>query len=102
MERRKRFDMDDLVAVMARLRAPDGCPWDREQTHESLLTYLLEECYEYVGAVRDEQFQLPGQRVGPPVGDDVPTGRQRDRRCGDKGADADDRLWDAAGTAEQA
>ena len=41
MLERKRFDMDDLVAVMARLRAPDGCPWDKEQTHESLLTYLL-------------------------------------------------------------
>jgi tetrapyrrole methylase family protein/MazG family protein len=53
MAQRKRFDMDDLVAVMARLRAPDGCPWDREQTHESLLTYLLEECYEYIGAVRE-------------------------------------------------
>ena len=53
MAQRKRFDMDDLVAVMTRLRAPNGCPWDREQTHESLLTYLLEECYEYIGAVRD-------------------------------------------------
>ncbi|MCE5343207.1 MAG: nucleoside triphosphate pyrophosphohydrolase [Eubacteriales bacterium] len=53
MEKRARFDMDDLVAVMARLRAPDGCPWDREQTHESLLTNLLEESYEYIGAVRD-------------------------------------------------
>lgn len=53
MEARTRFDMDDLIAVMTRLRAPDGCPWDKEQTHESLLTNLLEESYEYIQAVRD-------------------------------------------------
>lgn len=53
MERRIRYDMDDLVRVMERLRAPDGCPWDREQTHESLLPSLLEESYEYIQAVRD-------------------------------------------------
>lgn len=50
---RERHDLDDLVAVMEQLRAPGGCPWDREQTHESLLTNLLEECYEFIGAVRD-------------------------------------------------
>lgn len=53
MEKRSRYDMDDLVQVMKRLRAPDGCPWDREQTYESLLTNLLEESYEYIQAVRD-------------------------------------------------
>jgi len=36
---------------MARLRAPDGCPWDREQTRESLTRYLVEECYEAVDAI---------------------------------------------------
>lgn len=41
----------DLVAVMDRLRSPGGCPWDAEQTHSSLLTYLLEEAYETVEAV---------------------------------------------------
>ena len=41
----------DAVAVMDRLRSPGGCPWDAEQTHESLLKYLLEECYETVDAV---------------------------------------------------
>ncbi|MGQ0629423.1 MAG: nucleoside triphosphate pyrophosphohydrolase [Sporichthyaceae bacterium] len=40
-----------LVAVMDRLRSPGGCPWDAEQTHESLLTYVLEETYELVEAV---------------------------------------------------
>jgi MazG family protein len=38
--------------IVAKLRAPGGCPWDREQTHESLLPQLLEEAYELAGAVR--------------------------------------------------
>lgn len=42
---------DDLVSLMARLRAPDGCPWDRKQTHESLKPYLLEETYEVLEAI---------------------------------------------------
>ena len=41
----------ELVDVMARLRAPDGCPWDREQTHETLKPYLLEEAYEVLEAI---------------------------------------------------
>jgi len=39
------------VALQARLRAPGGCPWDREQTHESLRTYLIEETYEVLDAL---------------------------------------------------
>ena len=41
-----------LVAIMARLRAPGGCPWDAEQTNESLVPALIEEAYEVAGAVR--------------------------------------------------
>ncbi len=40
-----------LVALQARLRAPNGCPWDREQTHATLRTYLLEEAYEVLDAL---------------------------------------------------
>lgn len=40
-----------LVAIVERLRGPDGCPWDREQTTTSLRPYLLEECHEFLGAV---------------------------------------------------
>jgi MazG family protein len=40
-----------LVAVQAKLRAPNGCPWDREQTHQSLRTYLIEEAYEVLEAL---------------------------------------------------
>ena len=47
-----RWPIDPLVETMARLRAPEGgCPWDREQTHESLRKYLLEEAYETVEAI---------------------------------------------------
>lgn len=40
-----------LVTIMNRLRSPGGCPWDAEQTHESLKRYLLEECYEVMEAI---------------------------------------------------
>ena len=43
---------EKLCEIVARLRAPGGCPWDREQTHESLLPGLIEEAYEVAGAVR--------------------------------------------------
>ncbi len=44
---------DELVNVMARLRAPGGCPWDREQTYASLAQYLLEESYETFDAIQE-------------------------------------------------
>lgn len=43
--------IDEFVRTIARLRAPDGCPWDREQTHRSLSRYLLEETYEVLEAI---------------------------------------------------
>jgi MazG family protein len=42
---------EDLLAIQARLRAPGGCPWDREQTHDTLKTYLIEEAYEVLDAL---------------------------------------------------
>jgi len=42
---------EELVAVMACLRAPEGCPWDREQSHSTLRTYLIEEAYEVLDAL---------------------------------------------------
>ena len=42
-----------LVELMATLRGPDGCPWDRKQTPESLKPFLVEECYEVVDAIED-------------------------------------------------
>ena len=44
-------NLDELIATAHKLRAPGGCPWDAEQTHESLVQYLIEECYELVDAI---------------------------------------------------
>lgn len=44
---------DELIAVMSRLRAPGGCPWDAEQTYQSLSQYLLEEAYETFDAIQE-------------------------------------------------
>jgi len=49
--RRTREWFEKLVKLQARLRAPNGCPWDREQTHMTLRTYLIEEAYEVVEAL---------------------------------------------------
>jgi MazG family protein len=50
---------DDLVALMARLRSPEGCPWDREQTYETLAPMLLEEAYEAFEAVEEAREGRP-------------------------------------------
>lgn len=42
---------ETFLAIVAKLRAPDGCPWDKEQTHDSLKKFLLEECYETLEAI---------------------------------------------------
>lgn len=54
----------DAVAVMDRLRAPGGCPWDAEQTHRSLLPYLVEECYELYQAVDDADGVAVREELG--------------------------------------
>lgn len=48
---KKNYSYKDLVALMARLRGPGGCPWDRKQTHKSLLKYLREESREVADAI---------------------------------------------------
>ena len=50
--------------VIARLRAPDGCPWDREQTHQSLRSYLLEEVYEVLAALDADDPQSMREELG--------------------------------------
>jgi XTP/dITP diphosphohydrolase len=54
----------DAVAVMDRLRSPGGCPWDAEQTHESLLQYLIEECYELYQAIEDGDREAVREELG--------------------------------------
>ncbi len=55
-----RHTLADLLDIMARLRAPGGCPWDIKQTHESILSCLIEETYEFVDAV--ENRDVPNMR----------------------------------------
>jgi len=54
----------DLVAVMDRLRSPGGCPWDAEQTHESLVEYLVEEAYETVEAIETRDDDALREELG--------------------------------------
>jgi XTP/dITP diphosphohydrolase len=54
----------DAVAVMDRLRSPGGCPWDAEQTHASLLQYLVEECYELYEAIEDGDRDAMREELG--------------------------------------
>ena len=53
-----------LAAVMARLRAPGGCPWDREQTHATLRTYLIEEAYEVLDALDSRDDSKFAEELG--------------------------------------
>lgn len=55
---------DDLVRVMARLRGPQGCPWDREQTPRSLRPYLLEEAYETLNAIERDDDEALCEELG--------------------------------------
>jgi tetrapyrrole methylase family protein / MazG family protein len=54
----------ELIEVMARLRAPDGCPWDRQQTHDSLKPYLLEEAYEALEAIDESDDEELCKELG--------------------------------------
>lgn len=53
-----------LREIIARLRSPDGCPWDREQTHESLRAALIEECYEAIAAIESKDDANLSEELG--------------------------------------
>ncbi len=55
---------EELVRIMKRLRAPDGCPWDREQTPASILPFFLEEAYEVMESVDEEDWNTLKEEVG--------------------------------------
>ena len=58
----KKFE--ELVEIIDRLRAPDGCPWDREQTNQSLLPYFIEEAYELIESVDEENWDTVKEELG--------------------------------------
>ncbi len=57
-------DLQKLVDVMAKLRAPDGCPWDREQDHDTLKRFLIEEAYEVIEAIENKDFLHLREELG--------------------------------------
>ncbi len=62
MNNGERFEK--LVGIVRRLRSDDGCPWDREQTHDSLLPHFLEEAYEVMEAVDSENWKALSEELG--------------------------------------
>ena len=58
------FDIQPLADVMRTLREPDGCPWDREQTHKSIRSNMIEEVYEYLEAVDADDFDGMREELG--------------------------------------
>lgn len=59
-----KYTCEYLVEIMARLRGTNGCPWDIEQTHESLRRYLIEEAYEVIEAIDDKDIHHLKEELG--------------------------------------
>lgn len=57
-------NLEELIAVVAKLRAPEGCPWDRVQTHASLRPNMIEEAYEAVDAIDDNDMKHLREELG--------------------------------------
>src|ERR1035438_1123542 len=55
---------EQLMSIMARLRAPGGCPWDREQTFDTIKPFLLEETYEVMGAIDARDWRELTEELG--------------------------------------
>ncbi len=58
------YNCDDFIRVMKLLRAPGGCPWDREQTHESIKKNLIEETYEVIEAINKQSPEMLREELG--------------------------------------
>tara|TARA_B000000477_G_C6077858_1_gene221815 strand:- start:302 stop:1045 length:744 start_codon:yes stop_codon:yes gene_type:complete len=55
---------NELIKIVKKLRAPDGCDWDREQTHKSLIPYLLEETHEVIESIEDNDYDALKEELG--------------------------------------
>jgi uncharacterized protein YabN with tetrapyrrole methylase and pyrophosphatase domain len=62
--KRKAPAIQQLLDIMARLRAPDGCPWDREQDHRTLRRHAIEEVYELIDAIDDQDDDAMADELG--------------------------------------
>nr|WP_319488192.1 nucleoside triphosphate pyrophosphohydrolase [uncultured Caproiciproducens sp.] len=61
---KEKYSMEDLLNIMAILRSPEGCPWDREQTHRSIRNCFIEETYEVVEAIDNDDTELLKEELG--------------------------------------
>ena len=61
---KENYGPQDLIEIIRILRAPDGCPWDREQTHASIRMNFIEETYEAVEAIDKEDSELLREELG--------------------------------------
>ena len=64
MSSKPKNKLEDLIQTLKKLRSPNGCEWDKEQTHESLIPYLLEETYEVIEAIEDKDYVLLKEELG--------------------------------------
>lgn len=64
IDKKEKLEFDRFMKVIRRLRSPDGCPWDREQTHESLIPCMLEEAYEVVEAIKNKDKENLKEELG--------------------------------------
>ena len=63
-QRKDHYNIDDLLGIMKILRSPEGCPWDREQTHESIRQNFIEETYEAIEAIDTKDTELLKEELG--------------------------------------
>src|SRR5437868_1608441 len=64
IKKRRQNAFSELLGVMTKLRSPKGCPWDRKQTHKSLLKYLVEESREFQQAVGKKDYANMEEELG--------------------------------------
>jgi tetrapyrrole methylase family protein/MazG family protein len=64
MQKRSNKNFLNLLKIMEKLRSPHGCPWDRAQTHKSLLPYLIEEAYEVLDSLEAKDYQKFKEELG--------------------------------------
>jgi tetrapyrrole methylase family protein/MazG family protein len=63
-ENMSNYSFEDFMTIIRKLRSKEGCPWDREQTHESLKACLLEECYETIEAINIQDTENLCEELG--------------------------------------
>ena len=63
-EFKTKYSIDDLVEIIRLLRTPEGCPWDREQTHQSIKKNFIEETYEVVEAINKDNPAMLREELG--------------------------------------